>query len=273
MVLEVSRSYDLQPINHSYVYGRDRMSSITRVLHTATWVYFTSHLPDRFSRSSQGVKEAIMTDINNLVQEFRRTSCDVGASLFAMRRLFEILQECFGISVCFDIISVYATPVNSADKNLQNLAEQGGGDYLRFFWDLLDRISAKYDVQIRANLQLDEYRKMLDRSLSKSKEVLSFLRILPGVVVQKDMSIQGMAVLYRIKPNLLERLIKSTIEPLKPHHVSPNSHYILDDYLSGFLQDRGRSQLYYCDPMLQHISICRQFLSLLDGSNTVDLQS
>ena len=85
------------------------MSSTTRVLHTPTWVYFTSHLPDRFSRSPQVVKEAIMTDINNLVQEFRRTSCDVGDSLFAMRRLFEILQECFGISVLFLFLRLPST--------------------------------------------------------------------------------------------------------------------------------------------------------------------
>ena len=95
------------------------------------------------------------------------------------------------------------------------------------------------------------------------------LRFLPGVVVQNHMSVQGMAVLYKIKPDLLERLIKFTIEPLKPFPP----RYMLDDYLSGFLQDRDRSQLYYCDSMLQHISICHHFLSLLDGSNAFDLQS
>ena len=95
------------------------------------------------------------------------------------------------------------------------------------------------------------------------------LGFLPGVVVQKRMSMQGMAFLYRIEPDLLNRLIKFTIEPLK----SPPSYYILDDYLSRFLQDRDRSQLYYCDPILQHISICRHFLSLLGGFNAFDPQS
>ena len=95
------------------------------------------------------------------------------------------------------------------------------------------------------------------------------LKFLPGIVVQKHMCIIGMADLYAIKPDVLERLIKFTIEPLKP---SPFS-YILDDYLSGFLQDRDRSQYYYCDPMLQHISICRHFLSSLDGSNVFAHQS
>ena len=88
----------------------DRMSSITRVLHTATWGYFKSRLPYRFIRSPKVVKETIMTDINDLVQEFWKTSSDgaVGASFFAMRRLLEILHRCSDIlDVCFDIISVF----------------------------------------------------------------------------------------------------------------------------------------------------------------------
>ena len=100
------------------------------------------------------------------------------------------------------------------------------------------------------------------------------LRLLPGVVVQKQMSWQGMTVLYRIKPDLLAHLIQSTtIGPIIPP-PSLNLQYRLDTrYLSGFLQDRDRSQLYYCDPTLQHVSICRQILSLLDGSIALDLQS
>ena len=100
------------------------------------------------------------------------------------------------------------------------------------------------------------------------------LRFLPGVVVQKRMSVQGMADLYRIKPDLLERLIKSTIEPLRTSLVhywhKPYSPYKLEDYLSGFLRDRDRSQLYYCDPMLQHIYICRHILSSVNGYNAFD---
>jgi hypothetical protein len=130
-------------------------------------------------------------------------------------------------------------------------------------FDLDDRTRAKF------KMLLEEYQMMFDQSLSQSKDLGDMLRFLPGVVVQKQMSLQGMADLYKIKPDLLERLIKFTIEPLKP----PPSRYILDDYLSGFLQDRDRSQLYYRDPMLQCISICRHFLSLLDGSNASDFQS
>ena len=56
-----------------------------------------------------------MTDINDLVQEFWRTSSDrdIGASIFAMRRLFEILETCS--EVCVDIVSVFATAVDLAD--------------------------------------------------------------------------------------------------------------------------------------------------------------
>ena len=124
------------------------------------------------------------------------------------------------------------------------------------------------------------FRRMFDQSLSKSKALGDMLRLLPGVAVQRHMSMQGMAVLYRIKPELLERLIKSFIKPLR--HVSPLEPLIrvlpfyrigfLDSYLSGFLQNQERSQGYYCDPKLQHISICRHFLFLLDRSNAFDLQ-
>ena len=114
---------------------------------------------------------------------------------------------------------------------------------------------------------------MFDQSFPKSKDLGDMIRFLPGVVVQKPMGIQGMADLYRIKPDLLERLIKSAIEPLGLSYASPYPRYMLDGYLSGFLQDRDRSRHYYCDPILQHISICRLFLSLLDGFNAFDFQS
>ena len=255
------------------IHDHDRMSSISRVIHRATWDYFTSHLPDRFSRSPQLVKEAIMTDINDLVQEFQTTSSDVGASFFAMRCLLKILQECFRVR--FNIISVFAT---DADKNLQESAKPGHSsaksgllNRIRSIND--DRIRTKYNDRIRANLmiQLDKYQKMFDQSFFKSNDLNDMLKFLSGVAVQKHLSMQGMSDLYRIKPDLLERLIKSTImvEQLHPY---PYSRYVLDDYLSRFLQDPDRSKLYYCDPMLQHISICRRFLSLLDGSSAFDLQ-
>ena len=131
--------------------------------------------------------------------------------------------------------------------------------------------SKSFDNQIRAKFEIlvDRYRRMFDRSLSKSKDLGDMLRLLPGVVVQKHMDFRGMSHLYRIKADLLQRLINSSIKPLKASH----SQYILDDYLSGFLQDPDRSQLYYCDPILQHISICRHFLSLLDRSNAFVYES
>jgi hypothetical protein len=107
------------------IHNHERTSSesITRILlvHTATWDYFTSRLPDRFTLSPKVVQEAIMTDINDLVQEFCRTSSDEavasGISFFAMLRLLEILQLCFDmLEVCFDIISVFASAVDLANK-------------------------------------------------------------------------------------------------------------------------------------------------------------
>ena len=108
---------------------------------------------------------------------------------------------------------------------------------------------------------------MFDLSLSNSKDFGDMLRFLPsGVVVQKEpITLKAMANLYGIKLNLLERLIKSPFKPLKSSSGSDLIiMYKLDDYLSGFLQDPNRSRLYYCDPILQHISICRHFLSLLN---------
>ena len=71
------------------------MPSSIRVLHTATWNHFTSFILTYLRISPKAVEEAIMTDINDLVQEFRRISSDVGASFFAMRHLLKILQRGF----------------------------------------------------------------------------------------------------------------------------------------------------------------------------------
>ena len=110
---------------------------------------------------------------------------------------------------------------------------------------------------------------MVDHSFSKSKDLGDMLRFLPGIIVQKDLSMQGMSDLYGIKPDFVKRL--ESIELLRR---SPYSRvYKLNDYLSGFLQDRDRSQLYYCDLELQHISICRRILSLSYQSNVFGLQS
>ena len=106
---------------------------------------------------------------------------------------------------------------------------------------------------------------MFDQALSKSKDLGDMLRFLPGVVVQNPISVECMADLYWIKPDLLDRLFQSPIKPLTMNRCT------LDEYLSGFLQDRDRSQLFYCDPILQHISICRHFLSSLNHNTTWDL--
>ena len=191
-----------------------------------------------------------MTDINDLVQEFLRTSSngDAEASLFEMRCLHDILVGYLEVSL-YSSESIFTAAVDLADYYSSQPVLDGTEDRAKF------------------KILLDGYRKMFDQSLSKSKDLGDMLRLLPGVVVQKEMSMQGMTDLYGIKPDLLECLIKSTIEPLRPGFLS---RYKLVDYLSGFLEDRDRSKLYYCDPMFQHISICHHILSLLDGTNGLD---
>ena len=244
------------------IYNHDRKSSIIQVLHTETWDYFIHALPYHF-RHSPIVKEAIMTDINDLVQELW-TSSDVGASesFFEMRCLLDIFK------VCFNIIFVFATAVNLDDGNLQELANPD-------FWDNSAE-TAQCDLQVHVKFKIlfNGYRSMFDQSLSKSKDLGDLLRFLPGcVVVQEDLRKQGMADLYRIKPDLLERFIDlKFMKPSKSMH-NDDTYYKLDGYLCDFLLDRDRSQLYYCDPMLQHISICRHLLlSILDGSNSFDVE-
>ena len=127
----------------------------------------------------------------------------------------------------FDIISFFfAIAVDLlTDKYLQISTNPNSLRYPAYF---------ALSVQVRAKFKtlFDRYRKMFDQSISKSKDLGDMLRFLPGVVVQKHVSVQGMTDLYRIKPEFLERLVKSTFEPLKP---STYSCYVLDGYLSGFL--------------------------------------
>ena len=224
-----------------------------------------------------------MTDINDLVQEFWTSRIGaVETSFIAMRsnRLLKILQECLDsleddVKVCFDIISSFATADDLADNNLQT-SESGDDQWLELDDEFLEDIGTlrgKFKVMFYGYRKtFDQYRKMFDHSLSNSKDLGDMLRFLPGVIAQEDLSLQGMADLYRIKPEFLERLIKP-IEPLRLSGYYLYPLYKLDDYLSGFLQDRDRSQHYYCDPKLQHTSICRQILSLLDQSNVFDSQS
>jgi hypothetical protein len=113
--------------------------------------------------------------------------------------------------------------------------------------DLADKILQKLanlncsDSSAQSDLDETEFRAKLTILFDGYRKMFDqlLLRLLPGVVVQYHMSTQGMA----------------------------------DFYLSGFLQDGDRSQLYNCDPMLQHISVCRHFLSLLGRFNALDFQS
>ena len=243
------------------IHNHDRMSFIT-VPHATTQDYFSDRLASRFFFSTKVVKEEIMTDISDLVvQELLKTSSDevVGASISAMLLLHRILQSCsISLGVCFNIVSFFVAAVHLADKNVQVFVSSPSGYVAQ---SLDDQISLP--VRDKMEILLYGYRKTLDQRFLKFKDLGDMLRLLPGIIVQEHMKMQQMADLYRIEPDLLERLIKYTTVPKR---ISHTPGYKLDDYLSDFLQDRDRSRLYYCDPMLQHIAICLQFLSLLDRS-------
>ena len=84
-------------------------SSITQVLRTTTWLYFTQYLPQCFIRSPTVVKEVIKTDMNDLMQEFM-TSSDASGAVRAMCRLLEFLEVCFNfLEMCFDTFSAFAS--------------------------------------------------------------------------------------------------------------------------------------------------------------------
>ena len=93
-------------VSQLYIQDRNRISSTTRFPRRATWHYFEAYLPDYFMCCSNVVKDAITTDINDLMQQFWRTSTD-GLDIFcpAICRLREILQ------VCLDIMFLLGPPL------------------------------------------------------------------------------------------------------------------------------------------------------------------
>ncbi|KAF8816522.1 hypothetical protein BYT27DRAFT_7154559 [Phlegmacium glaucopus] len=202
-----------------------RTHSTTRLPHSATWYYVQSHLPWHFIESPKRVRDAIMMDINELIQEFWKISNNGAIGVF------------FTAMLCL-------------------------------MWGLEAIMSPATDDEF-----LEVYhacQKMVDQSFTESIDITDLLRLLPGVVVEKGLSTEGVANLYRVKTDLLDRLSKSAFEP----YVLPiQSFPVLWKYLSPFFRDRGRSHLYHYDHILHHVLICCQLLSLLDGSNGFDLQS
>ena len=138
------------------IHNRDRMSSIARVLHTTTWDYFTEKLADSFIHSPNVVREEIMADINDLVQEFQMSSRDgaVGESFLAMWHLLKILQVC--LQVCYDIILFFATAVDFADENLQAVTNS-------LSWLFSSEFRSRFEILFNG------YRKMIDHSFLNPK--------------------------------------------------------------------------------------------------------
>ncbi|KAF8816498.1 hypothetical protein BYT27DRAFT_7182054 [Phlegmacium glaucopus] len=196
-----------------------RIHSTTRLPHSATWGYVKFHLPSRFIASPKLVKDAIMTDINELTQEFWEISNTGAVDVFftAMLCLMWILERTLPPATDYQLFGVF-----------------------------------------------HGFQKMIDQSFIESVDISDLLRLLPGVVVQKGLSIQGVADLYRLKMDLLDRFSKSALEPFV---LPERPFYVLWNYLSAFFMDPHRSHLFHCDPILHHVLICRQLFSLLDGSN------
>ena len=120
-----------------------------------------------------------------------------------MRRLLEILQQGIDYVGEFDYFFLRLLSTFLADKILQSDDWSYSTESDR---EMTDKILPLHV----------EYRKMFDQPLSKSKDLRDMLRILPGVVVQHPVSMQGMADLYRIKPDLFECFIKFTIKDWQP---------------------------------------------------------
>jgi hypothetical protein len=239
------------------IHNYNRVIPLTaQVRHNETWDYFASHLTDYFLDSPEGVKEVIMTDVNDLVQEFWKISSGgtVTVSFSAMRHLLEILE------VRFDIVFLLRLLLTKHDQHLYRHPRQTDSTHSIANFKAL----------------IDGYQKMLDQSLifafSKPRGIRDLLRFLPGIVVQKSLTMQGMADLYGVNMDVLKPLIVSNIALLSSSDNYLGSRYTLTDYVGGFLQDQSRSQLCYCDPILHHISICQHFLSLI-GSNPSHLKS
>ncbi|KAF8815804.1 hypothetical protein BYT27DRAFT_7155408 [Phlegmacium glaucopus] len=75
--------------------GRSWRIHSTRLPHSATWDYVKFHLPPRFIKSPKLVKDAIMTDIDELMQEFCKISSSGAVDVFltAMLCLMWILKD------------------------------------------------------------------------------------------------------------------------------------------------------------------------------------
>ncbi|KAF8816521.1 hypothetical protein BYT27DRAFT_7182095 [Phlegmacium glaucopus] len=195
-----------------------RTHSTTRLPHSATWRYIDIHIPRRFIGSPKLVRDTIMTDINQLTQEFRKISSSgaVDISFPARLCLMQIL------------------------KTIRLGQRYTDGEFSRVYHG---------------------YQMMLRQSFTESNDIGDLSRFLPGVLVQKALSMQGMADLYSVKVDLLHRLFE-------PFARVGLSDYMLLDHLSAFFMHSHHPY-----SSLHHVLICRQFLFLLDGSNVPDLQS
>ena len=97
--MEVSSS-SLSP-SDLQIQNYDRIPSTQLLLHGKTWAHIKTYLPDDFIHCPEVVRDAIMMDIDNLLQEFWKTS-NVGAvdvqCFTSIRLLLDILSVCLNIT-------------------------------------------------------------------------------------------------------------------------------------------------------------------------------
>jgi hypothetical protein len=177
------------------IHNYNRVPLTTQVRHNETWDYFDLNLRDYFVDSPEGVKEVIMRGVSNLLRQFRNISSNraIEVSFTATHLLLHILQ------VRFDDLFVLRLLLTKHDQHLYRYPDQTD--------------SAHSIANFKA--LIDGYQKMLDQSLifafSKPRGIRDLLRFLPGVVVQKGLTMQGMADLYGVNMGVLVPLIMSKL--------------------------------------------------------------
>ena len=111
--LEVSGS-SLSP-SDLQIQKYDRIPSTKLRLHGKTWDHIKTYLPDDFIHCPEVVRDAIMMDIDNLLQEFWKTA-DIGAvdvrRFTLIRLLLDILRVCLNITYFY-----FTTIIDFAHNN------------------------------------------------------------------------------------------------------------------------------------------------------------
>lgn len=126
----------------------------------------------------------------------------------------------FIIKVCLDIL--FVSQLYFADNIEQKMASSESAVSGAAHSGLADLESIHPSLQAKLCKLSHEYRKMLDHSFSNSRDLGDLLRFLPGILVQKHLTMQEMAGLYRVQMDLnMFNAISISICVLPPPFFSP----------------------------------------------------